>query len=201
MNVAIVDSGIGNVKAVQNVFHSIGIYAERIEDPNQFGKRHSHLVLPGVGSFDAGVNNLKLSGWWDLLRSRDFEQPVLGICLGMQLLFEGSDEGSESGLGVINGRIQSFESKIANVPLMGWRSVKLTKDSFLFKDLNEAKFYFSHSYALKQTEDNKSILALVPHAEPFAAAVYEDRWFGVQFHPEKSHNFGKKLLQNFVEST
>jgi glutamine amidotransferase len=203
MKIAIVDSGMGNTKAVQNVFHSIGIHAERIKEPDQFGKKHSHLVVPGVGSFDAGVDSLFNSGWWDLLRRGEFNQPVLGICLGMQMLFEGSDEGAKSGLGKVNGRIQSFDNEIADVPLIGWMSVEPTQDSLLFKDLNLAKFYFSHSYALKEkeTKDNESIIARVPHVEPFAAAIHQDRWFGVQFHPEKSHNFGKKLLKNFVELT
>lgn len=162
------------------------------------------LILPGVGAFDTGISNLRDSGLWDFLNDRVLVHriPILGICLGVQLMTEGSDEGQLPGLGWIKGRTIAFdrfrlqpENKIPN---MGWRNIAISRETLLCADLPpEPRFYFVHSFHLSCASADDEIITC-PHGYSFAAGVQRDNVYGVQFHPEKSHKFGMKLLENFA---
>jgi glutamine amidotransferase len=164
------------------------------------------LILPGVGHFDYGMKNLRNSGITDVLSKRVLvdKVPILGICLGVQLFTKGSDEGNEPGLGWINGFTKEFEksklTKGLKVPHMGWSDVTFKDKSRLFEGFSEApRFYFVHSYHLV-CEHASDELTHCSHGYDFVAGVEHENIVGVQFHPEKSHRFGMKLLGNFVKN-
>ena len=163
------------------------------------------LILPGVGAFDNGMKNIRSKGLEPLLRKKVLEDkvPILGICLGMQLLCDGSEEGKDPGLGWIPGFARKFkfnsENKSLKIPHMGWNNVQITGNSELFKDfLPEMRFYFVHSYHVV-CDNPENILLTVDYGGFLAAAIKKDNIFGTQFHPEKSHKFGMQLLKNFAE--
>jgi len=166
--------------------------------------RASKLILPGVGHFDKGMRNLSSLGMIEPLRERVVRDriPILGICLGMQMLARRSEEGREEGLGLIRGDVVRFrfqDSSILKIPHMGWNHVQFVGKSDLATGLeHEARFYFVHSYHM--TCDNPAdVLATTEYGYTFVSAVSCGHIFGVQFHPEKSHRFGMMLLKNFVE--
>lgn len=163
------------------------------------------LILPGVGAFDYGIQQLHLSGLVDVLNEKVLNNkiPVLGICLGAQLLTAGSEEGKSAGLGWIKAKTISFDrTKLASdhkIPHMGWCEVTEYKHSKLFTNMYEdPRFYFVHSYHL-QVEDEHEVLVKASYGYTFAAGVEKGNILGVQFHPEKSHKYGMQLLQNFVK--
>lgn len=161
------------------------------------------LILPGVGAFDTGISNLRKSGLWDFLNERVLAErvPILGICLGVQLMTEGSDEGRLPGLGWIRGRTIAFDrSRLLpenKIPNMGWRNIAVVRETALCRTLPlEPRFYFVHSFHLSCASPDDVIITC-PYGYSFAAGVHRDNIYGVQFHPEKSHKFGMKLLENF----
>jgi glutamine amidotransferase len=161
------------------------------------------LILPGVGAFDAGVSNLRDSGLWEFLNERVLQDrtPVLGICLGVQLLTEGSDEGQLSGLGWIKGRTIAFDRSCLKpedkIPNMGWRDIQITRATALTDNLPpEPRFYCVHSFHLSCHDPADEIISC-QHGYSITVGVQRDNIWGVQFHPEKSHKFGMKLLENF----
>lgn len=200
----IVDYKMGNLGSILNMLKKIGTPAKissHIEDIEKADK----LILPGVGAFDNGMTNIKEMGLLPVLNEKVLHQktPVLGICLGMQLLTRSSQEGKLPGLGWIEGqtiRFQ-FEPKQTNlkIPHMGWNSATPSRNDSLFQGLEEdAAFYFVHSYHVVCDRQADS-LAQSHHGYNFVAAVQNDNIFGTQFHPEKSHKYGLRLLKNFVE--
>lgn len=203
--IVILDYGVGNSGSIQNMIRRIG--GESVITSNEDSiASASGFVLPGVGSFDRGMSKLLSSGFLDCLESRVMRGvPILGICLGMQMFFNGSDEGDLSGLGWISGYVKKFEvtknddHKNMKVPHMGWNLVRPKMTQSLFKGLEkEARFYFVHSYYVT-CNSKENVLGTTEYGHEFVSSVCKENIFGVQFHPEKSHHFGMSLFKNFLE--
>ena len=199
--VNVLDYGMGNINSVTNMIRKIGAAARMVSDPLDLNDE-AKIIIPGVGSFDAGLKNLNI--FVPQLRELVLEKrvPILGICLGMQLLSNKSEEGRMEGLGLINVEFKKFsfeENSPLRVPHVGWNHVHVKKNNKLIpNDHSEQRFYFTHSYyAVCQNEED--ILATTEHGVPFTSAYCRDNIFGVQFHPEKSHRFGMALIKRFVE--
>lgn len=198
--IIIIDYGMGNLGSIVNMFKKVGTKAEVSSDLDIIAKAHK-LVLPGVGSFDRAMERIEALGMKSVLDEQALvkKKPILGICLGMQLLTRGSEEGKLPGL----GWIPADTKKIPNIPglripHMGWNKVEHTTSSPLTKDLPEdSRFYFVHSYCVQVDNQNNSILKC-QYGISFDAAVQCDNIFGAQFHPEKSHKFGMQIFKNFV---
>ncbi|QFR33433.1 imidazole glycerol phosphate synthase subunit HisH [Ancylobacter sp. TS-1] len=202
MSIAIADFGIGNIKSVRRLFEHIGVEAEIVHEPAGL-EGAQKLVLPGVGAFDAGVAAIDDGGWRPVLDRLALEAkiPVLGICLGMQLLCRGSDEGSRPGLGWVPADVQAFslQGTGLKVPHMGWALVTPTQDNPLLPlGEEEQLFYHTHSYHAVCDSPDK-VLATSHYGYNFASAIRNGNVFGTQFHPEKSHRFGMALLKRFSE--
>ena len=201
--IAVIDYGMGNVGSIINIFRKIGIPSILTSDFAQI-ENADKLILPGVGAFDKGMHNLNESGLADAIKKHAIvnQKPLLGICLGMQLLGRSSEEGQERGLNLIpfdNKRFK-FEANIElKIPHMGWDIAEcIVADDPLVKGLASVqRYYFVHSYhAVCDSEDN--VLMKCEYGYSFAAAVKCGSIYGVQFHPEKSHKFGMALLENFA---
>jgi len=199
--IAILDYGVGNLKSIYNMFKKVGVESVITSCVETISKADKYL-LPGVGSFDHGINSLKNAPFFEVLEKEVLvsKKPILGICLGMQLLTNSSEEGKEKGLGWIDAQTVKFdlEDKNLSIPHMGWNKTTPISTSNIFKNLNENRFYFVHSYHVV-CNDKKNILASVKYGQEFTCSIYKDNIFGVQFHPEKSHKFGMQLFKNFGE--
>ena len=199
--VGIINYGLGNLGSIQNMLKVIGEKAVISFDPEELDKCDRY-ILPGVGAFDAGMKKLNESGLTDYIKKKANEKkPILGICLGMQLLGRKSEEGILPGLGLIpfdNIRFKLDDTDL-KVPHMGWDIVDFKQDNPLLKGLTGIqRYYFVHSYHA-QCDFNENVLMTCDYGYEFAASVVKDNIIGVQFHPEKSHNFGMSLLRNFVK--
>lgn len=199
--IAIVDYEIGNLAAIANMFNRLGVPCEITSAPEKI-ESAAKIVLPGNGAFDACMKNLRATGLVPLLNEKVLNQktPVLGICVGAQMLGHGSEEGNELGLGWMDIQVKRFPLlPNLRVPHMGWCHVNNASPGHpLFDSLSEdARFYFVHSYYISPaaTED---VLLTATYGIEFSAAVGRDNIIGVQFHPEKSHRFGKQLLGQFA---
>jgi glutamine amidotransferase len=204
--IAILDYNMGNVSSVKNMLKKLGFDAEVVSSPSVL-KQASKIIVPGVGSFDYGVHSLDQLGLTEVIKEKAFVEktPILGICLGMQLLTNGSEEGELPGLGLIEGYTQRFSRKIIEknykIPHMGWNFIEQKNDSRLLDDLDsESRFYFVHSYHVICDNDISSI-AVANYGYEFTCVIQKENVYGVQFHPEKSHRYGMQLLKNFVELT
>lgn len=200
MTVSIVAYGLGNLGSVANMLKRVGTEAKLVSSPSEIDESE-RLLLPGVGAFDKGMGLLKESGLIDPIREfAQLGKPLLGICLGMQLLFDGSDEGEMGGLGILHGKSRKFQANSGvRVPHMGWNSVQLTRSDPLTDALPaESRFYFVHSYYVAP-DIASEVLGYTDYGNPFASMVKSGNVMGVQFHPEKSHDFGKRVLGNFAE--
>jgi glutamine amidotransferase len=202
--IGIIDYGLGNVRAFANVYKILNIPARVVKTPLDL-KEVSKVILPGVGAFDYAMQMLELSGIRVALEEKVLvhQTPVLGVCVGMQMLARSSEEGHLPGLGWIDGTVKKFKFAISTmstcVPHMGWNNVAPSKMNGLFKNLNsESLFYFLHSYYF-QGKESEDIIAVTDYGGIFASAVNSENVFGVQFHPEKSHRFGIQLLENFAK--
>jgi imidazole glycerol-phosphate synthase subunit HisH len=200
--IVVVDAGLGNIGSVLNMLRKFSPVFMSSEDPAEIEKADK-LILPGVGSFDTGMSNLKSKGILDVLNEKVLKQgtPILGICLGMQLLTRRSEEGILQGLGWIEADTIKFKPEDAElkVPHMGWNLVHENKQNKLLENLHEeSRFYFVHSYYVK-CDREEDILLKTKYGFEFASAVNKNNIYGVQFHPEKSHKFGLQLLKNFIE--
>lgn len=200
--VRIVDYGMGNVGSILNMLQRLGHRAEVCKSLRDIREADA-LVLPGVGAFDTAMQKLRTTGMAEVLTEAVMgrQVPVLGICLGMQLLGKSSEEGDEAGLGWIDASTIRFsfgdESRL-RLPHMGWNEVLVPKPSMLFNDASEVhRFYFVHSYYVRCAK-SETIAATACYGHEFCAAVAQANVFGTQFHPEKSHSFGLRLLDRFV---
>jgi imidazole glycerol-phosphate synthase subunit HisH len=192
---AIVDSGGANIASVRFALERLGVRSELTADPAII-RSAERVILPGVGSAVEGMKRLTAKGLVECVRG--LTQPVLGVCLGMQLLYESSEEGPVDTLGLIPGRVALLPSSPGiTVPHMGWNTVLTSRTHGLFDGIDPAaRFYFVHSYAAPV---NAFTLASCDHGTPFTAVVQRGNFSGVQFHPERSGPAGARLLKNFVE--
>jgi glutamine amidotransferase len=201
--IVIVDFGIGNLNSVLHKVKKVGIEAiisSRIEDIEQAEK----LILPGVGAFGAGVENLKSLGLVSILNHKVVEKktPVLGICLGMQLFAKRSEEGNVEGLGWVDAEVRRFRFEDNNslrIPHVGWNIIQPQQETQLFKGIVPGqRFYFTHSFHLR-CSNPEDVLATTFYGYEFVSALRHENIYGVQFHPEKSHRRGIEIIRNFVE--
>ncbi len=198
---AIINYGLGNLTSIRNMCKRIGVEAEITDSPALI-ESADKLILPGVGHFRSGMENLHRSGLKGLLDRLVLEQrrPILGICLGAQLMTARSEEGNVEGLGWVDADTIRFRSDGINglkIPHMGWREISVAADSPLWNGLpEEPRFYFVHSYhfLFRRAEE---VVATASYGYEFACAFRKDNIFGTQFHPEKSHKFGMRVLENF----
>lgn len=195
MSLAIIDSGGANISSVRFALKRLGASSVFTSDPEQI-KAAERVILPGVGAAGSAMSHLQAKGLVDCIR--DLEQPVLGICLGMQLLFESSAEDNTICLGIIPGRLERLKAAAGlRVPHMGWNSTRLERPHPLMRSLPESPwFYFVHSYAAPLGEFT---VASSQHGERFSAVVSHRNFHGAQFHPERSAKHGAQLLKNFLD--
>lgn len=201
--IAIIDYDVGNVGAVANMLRRLGVECEITAEPEKVASA-AKIILPGNGAFDTCMRNLRASGLVPLIERRVLEEgvPLLGICVGAQMLGRGSEEGSEPGLGWLDLDVRRFPAlPELRVPHMGWTNVQvLSSGNRLVRDLEpDARYYFVHSYYIHPGKDCEVVLT-AKYGVDFAAAVAKGSVSGVQFHPEKSHRFGKRLLGNFAQA-
>jgi imidazole glycerol-phosphate synthase subunit HisH len=202
--IKIINYGLGNIKAFANIYHKLGVpfyIATKPEDLEGATK----IILPGVGDFDWAMERLDKSGLRQPLDELVLNQktPVLGICVGMQILANSSEEGELPGLGWIDAEVKKFDTSTfkqkTKIPHMGWNDVKPTKNNGLFNGLEtNALFYFLHSYYFDCNQEEDT-LAVAEYGKQFACAANYNNIYGVQFHPEKSHQYGIQLLSNFAK--
>ena len=195
----IVNYGLGNVASIRNMLRYVGHDFMVVSDPDLIA-RASRIILPGVGAFDYGMKNLKRTGIVDAVsEARNSGSNILGICLGMQLLGSGSEEGVEPGLGFVAMRFVKFRHSAGlAIPHMGWnRVVYREKSPFSREKSLESRYYFVHSYKAC-VEDERCVSGLTDYGGSFASVVHRDNVIGCQFHPEKSHQFGMEFFRSFL---
>ena len=201
----IIDYNTGNLGSIKNMLKRLGI-PSLITNDKEAIEQAEKLILPGVGHFDYGMQQLQQTGLIPILNKKVLEEktPILGICLGVQLLTESSEEGNEKGLGWIKGKTVAFnKTKLAanqKIPSMGWTDVANYSQSKLFQNMyDEPRFYFVHSFHLV-LENKSDCMVTAKYGYEFAAGIEHENIVGVQFHPEKSHKYGMKFLENFVNN-
>lgn len=201
--IAIINYGSGNIQAIGNIYRRLNIPFIVASKPEELAEADKVLV-PGVGAFDQAMNQLDKSGLRRALDSLvlDQKKPVLGICVGMQLLANSSEEGQAAGLGWIDGVVKKFSHEsfhqTTHLPHMGWNTVEPRQQNRLFEEVDlRTGYYFLHSYHFS-CQDEANVLAVTDYGVEFTSAVRRDNIYGVQFHPEKSHLAGIQLLKNFA---
>ncbi len=201
--IAVIDYNMGNLRSVENAFKKVGESVQIVSDPEKV-KNFDKILLPGVGAFGDAMNHLEKSGMGDaVIEFAKSGKPLLGICLGMQLLFEKSYEfGEHRGLSLIEGEVVAFDKSRFKTPLkvphMGWNELFVQKETPLFEGLPKAFYlYFVHSF--HAVCDERYVIGKSVYGYEFVSAVCKDNIFGIQPHPEKSHNNGLKIIRNFVE--
>lgn len=200
--ISIIDLGYGNFASILRMINKVGGIGSCINTVQDILKAEK-MIFPGVGHFDVGINMLQKNHLVDALHQRVLVDkiPLLGICLGMQLLCNKSEEGHNVGLGFVDAEVNKFRfppEAGLKVPHMGWNSVHVARKNLLIVSKEEQRFYFVHSYYVVPKDTNITI-ATASHGVEFCAAFQKDNIFGVQFHPEKSHRFGMALMKRFVE--
>ena len=199
----IIDLGVSNVASVANMVKKVGGTPNIISDHNELrNKKSNKAILPGVGSFDSAMKMLTQGDWFNSLNQyiENSSNSILGICLGMQIMFNRSEEGQLEGLKWIDGEIKKFqfEDKKLKVPHMGWNFISPKKDDVLFQSSSERqRFYFVHSF-FASCNDKNDILSLTNYGIDFVSSVQKNNIYGVQFHPEKSHRYGMHIINNFI---
>jgi glutamine amidotransferase len=201
--IVIIDYGLGNVLAFANIYQRLGVPC-RVARCCRDLDGASRLILPGVGAFDWAISLLNASGMREKLEELVLRRgtPVLGVCVGMQIMADSSEEGALPGLGWIPGRVTSFRSRVggANVrlPHMGWNGIERLRSNPILLELDSSRYYFLHSFYFS-CADPENVLGVTDYHGAFASMVNKKNIFGTQFHPEKSHGWGTRLLRNFGE--
>lgn len=201
--IGIVDYGLGNIRAFENIYRRLGIPAAPVKTAGELG-RVDRLILPGVGAFDWAMGCLERSGMLETLNRRVLvdKVPILGVCVGMQMMAHGSDEGTAKGLGWISGRAVRFDDRsfnqLTHLPHMGWNDVAPAESEPLFQGIEAPQYYFLHSYFFRPANEGQ-VIARTHYGVDFASAVRSANIWATQFHPEKSHDWGVALLKNFAE--
>jgi glutamine amidotransferase len=197
--IVIIDYGIGNLRSIQKALQALGFQSEITKDKSLI-RNSSGVILPGVGAFDAGINELRRTTLESvILEEVVMKKPLLGICLGMQLLFDSSEEGAQKGLSVMEGTCRKFPRSELTVPQMGWNRLIIKNKSPILEGLQSgAMMYFAHSY-YAAPKDGSVVSAETDYGVNYASVVSRGNIFGVQFHPEKSSDAGLKVLKNFGE--
>lgn len=201
--IALVDYGLGNIQAFANIYRHLGIEAAPARTANDL-RTASRIILPGVGAFDWAMTRLQESGLRDALDEEVLgaKKPVLGICVGMQMMARSSEEGKLPGLGWIDATVAKFDTRLleskTHLPHMGWNDAIPLRADTLFSGLDAPRYYFLHSYFMK-TDREENVLATTNYGVTFTSAVQAENVYGTQFHPEKSHHWGVRLLKNFAE--
>lgn len=195
--IAIIDYGMGNLRSVQKACEYVG-YEARVTSDKQVIRDASHVILPGVGAARDALQNLRERGLFDeAIRAAESGKPFLGICLGMQLLFDRSlENGEHECLGLVPGEVVPFRVNGLRVPHMGWNSLQIRNNPLFSREESETYVYFVHSYHAQGVEDG-DIIAACEYGYPFTAAVRRGNVFGTQFHPEKSGDAGIAMIKNF----
>jgi len=201
--ITILDYGSGNINALKNIYERLNIPFEFANTKEQILKA-DHIILPGVGAFDETISTLHENGFIDVLNKKVWDEkiPILGICVGMQMLSDSSEEGLLKGLSWIPGKVKKFDKNLIpdkpKIPHLGWNSIVTIRERPLFKGIDpEMGFYFVHSYYY-ECADEASVIAKTDYGKAFHSAVNHENIYGVQFHPEKSHDNGIQLLKNFA---
>lgn len=199
--ITIIDYGVGNLASISNMIRQGGGKAIITNNLNDI-KNARKIILPGMGHFDNCMQKFNSSGLREIITEKVFVEkiPLLGICVGLQMLMASSEEGNEKGLGWVKGSTIKFSQSLMHssnkIPNMGWLDVKAKKDSPILEGLKDPRFYFAHSYHVK-IEESSDILLSAVYGYDFTVAIEKGNLIGVQFHPEKSHRFGMQLLKNF----
>jgi imidazole glycerol-phosphate synthase subunit HisH len=196
--IGIIDYGIGNINAFRNIYYENGIDIKVIDSSENFDLNLKKIILPGVGSYDYAMYSLKSSGLLEKIDVflKNEKNHLLGICLGMQILSKLSDEGLENGIGIFDKKIKKFEN--IPIPHMGWNTIKILKNDIILKDIpDNSEFYFLHSYFFQDNNDNEDTISITSYNNNFSSIVKKKNIYGIQFHPEKSHELGGRLLLNF----
>lgn len=202
MIIDIVDLDIGNVSSISNMLGRLGIMNRVITSSNEL-ESSELIILPGVGSYDTGMNAIEQNGLINTLKHKVVKEktPILGICLGAQLLLDGSEEGIEKGLGFVSGNCVKFKFADNNlkIPHMGWKEQLVQKENEFFSNQEFMKFYFVHSYHFSILNKEDELLE-TEYGYHFCTAFHRDNVIGVQFHPEKSHKYGMTFFSNFYKA-
>ena len=196
--IAVIDYGMGNLRSVQKAFNHLGFEVAIVDQPEK-ARNASHLVLPGDDAYGDAMRNLRSRGWEDfLMREVESGKPFLGICVGLQLMFEESEErGKHRGLGMLTGRVLRFPTG-QRVPQIGWNQIAIRRQNDLLEGVPQGSFfYFVHSYYV-DSENSRDCLATTEYGFDYTSIVARDNMWGVQFHPEKSQHVGLRLLRNFA---
>lgn len=201
--ITILDYGSGNINAIKNIYERLNMPFEIATTKDQL-QRADHILLPGVGAFDETISTLMDIGYLEVLNKKvlDEKVPILGICVGMQMLADSSEEGKLKGLGWIPGKVKKFDKNSIpdkpKIPHLGWNSIEMMRDCPLFKNIDpEIGFYFVHSYYY-ECADEVNVVCKTQYGKFFHSAINSENIYGVQFHPEKSHDNGIQLLRNFA---
>lgn len=202
--ITIIDYGSGNIKAIANIYEKLKVNYSIASDPEQvIGAKK--IFLPGVGAFDETISKLDSTGFREVLDKEVLENnvPIMGICVGMQILADSSEEGVCKGLGYIKGKVKKIDANTIHhkpkLPHLGWNSIEIIKNNVLLHEIDpQFGFYFLHTYYF-ECEDQNNVLSTTNYGTTFASAVHSENIFGIQFHPEKSHHNGVKLLHNFAK--
>lgn len=201
--IALVDYGLGNIQAFANIYRHLGIEAAPARTANDL-RIASAIILPGVGAFDWAMTRLQESGLREALDEEVLgaKKPILGICVGMQMMARSSEEGRLPGLGWVDATVAKFDTRLlaskTHLPHMGWNDARPVRKDTLFSGLDAPRYYFLHSYFMK-TDREENVLATSNYGVTFTSAVQAGNVYGTQFHPEKSHQWGVSLLKNFAE--
>ena len=198
--IGIINYGLGNINAFYEIYKENGVELKIIDDYKELKKNYNKIILPGVGSFDKAITLLKSKYFYDEIINFSLKKnnKILGICVGMQILASKSDEGELTGFSFVNKSFNKLKSKVT--PHIGWNNVSIKKDHYLFNNIkNNSIFYFLHSFCLSEIE-NQYIVGETEYEQNFISVFEKENIIGIQFHPEKSHSQGEKLLLNFYKN-